>query len=307
MMIEQTIRTIRQMTAESWAEQINQQTAQTVDGIIATGRLLILAKAGLVHGEFLRLFSEHLINISERSARYLMAVARNAVLSNRQYLADLPLTATALYALSQISEETLRAAIADGRVSAALSPAQAAALRRACKAVAQAAAATPPPPERGKLDLSAAGKAARVIRVRDLAHDGYTSDQIAAELGLCAEHVMRLIKRHSIDYPAARSVQYSQRRIDSNVFVDRVATDVENMLAHLDLIDYPTLDGARLDEWIASLKAASSALTGLIRQLTHERDRYVATHEKPGGEIESQARADRPDACTGSAGGAAEI
>lgn len=290
-------------TAESWAEQVNWQAAKTVDAIVAVGRVLIAAKARLPHGEFLRMFTDGLIAMPPTTARRLMAIARHAVLANGAHLLVLPRNWTVLYELSKLPNETLRFAIAEGLVSPAMSKKQVLELRPAPppaqESVASVAVAVPR--ARTKAD-----RAARLDHIRQLAHDGYSPAQIGAAVGLHASTVPVLMREHGIECPAARTIDRAQRRIDSNRFVEQVATETENLTAHLDLIDFHALDRSRLGDWIASLNAAKSALRGLIRQLEQERDRHAVAQES-GREIESQASAHPRDASPARARGPAEI
>lgn len=60
----------------------------------------------LPHGAFLEMVEREL-PFSQRTARMLMAIGRNAVLSNRHHGADLPPSWRTLYELSRLPEERL--------------------------------------------------------------------------------------------------------------------------------------------------------------------------------------------------------
>ena len=72
------------LTVDHFAELITASWRKAVTSIIETGRLLIQAKAKLDHGEFLRMFSNRLVQGSvpfgPRTAEMLMTIARNELI-----------------------------------------------------------------------------------------------------------------------------------------------------------------------------------------------------------------------------------
>jgi hypothetical protein len=84
--------------------------------IVATGQAFIDAKAECDHGNFEKLFANHPkhvpepVNCNSRTARKLMAIARNAELSNRTHGSVLPSSWRTLYELSRIDPQGLKIA-----------------------------------------------------------------------------------------------------------------------------------------------------------------------------------------------------
>jgi hypothetical protein len=101
---------------------------KTVEGIFATGRALIAAKADLPHGEFLKMIDNDL-PFGGSMAEKLMAIARNQVLSNPEHIPSLPASWSILYALSLVGDSMLRAAIESGVVHPAMGVREAVRLR----------------------------------------------------------------------------------------------------------------------------------------------------------------------------------
>jgi hypothetical protein len=126
---------MKKTKAEYWAPKIHAEWRKSVDGILGVGRQLIGAKKECEHGEFLRLFKGHENAVSdpvpfcERSARMLMDVSSNPVLSNRNHGSDLPASWRTLYELTKLDDETLLAGIKAGEITPDMTRAEAAALR----------------------------------------------------------------------------------------------------------------------------------------------------------------------------------
>lgn len=100
---------------DDWANRITACWRQSVESIIATGRLIAEAKAVLEHGEYLVLTQEHL-PFGARTAQRLMAVAADVRLSNTTHASHLPPSWTALYEITRLDDETFEARIADGTI-----------------------------------------------------------------------------------------------------------------------------------------------------------------------------------------------
>lgn len=100
-----------------WASRIRPHLEQTVEGIVAVGRLLIEAKADLGHGQFMPLLAE--LGLSRQMANRFMRVANNSVIANRSPVGALPAAVSVLDTLTQLSDEDLDAAIDQGQVTPA--------------------------------------------------------------------------------------------------------------------------------------------------------------------------------------------
>lgn len=121
--------------ADYWAPRINAEWRKSVEGIVGVGRQLIAAKEACEHGEFLRLFKGHAEAVSdpvpftESTGRMLMAVASNEVISDREFVHDLPQSWGTLYELTKLDDEQIVAGIKAGEITAEMTRAQASALR----------------------------------------------------------------------------------------------------------------------------------------------------------------------------------
>ena len=100
---------------QSYADRIAATWQEVVESIIATGRLLIEAKAKLKHGEFGDMMQ--LVPFGERTAQMLMAIAANPVLSNTNHGSVLPPSWRTLYELSRFPDDLLLAKIEDHTIN----------------------------------------------------------------------------------------------------------------------------------------------------------------------------------------------
>jgi hypothetical protein len=125
---------MKKTKAEYWAPKIHGEWRKSIEGILGVGRKLIEAKAECEHGEFLRLFKGHENAVSdpvpfgEDAAEQVMKVAKNAVLSNSEFVRNLPQSWGTLYELTKLDDETLIAGIKAGEITPETTRAQAAAL-----------------------------------------------------------------------------------------------------------------------------------------------------------------------------------
>jgi Protein of unknown function (DUF3102) len=107
-------------TAERWAGQICTQLSKSVEAIIATGRLLVEAKADLDHGEWGRMFEAKLIPLSQDAAEMFMKIAQHPRLSNSEQVRNLPSSYTTLYELTKLPDKALDKAFKEGRITPAM-------------------------------------------------------------------------------------------------------------------------------------------------------------------------------------------
>ena len=126
---------MKRTTADYWAPRINAEWRKSVEGILNVGRQLIAAKEACEHGEFLRLFRGHEnavrdpVPFTESTGRMLMAVASNEVISNREFVHDLPQSWCTLYELTKLDDEQIIAGIKAGEITPDMTRAEASALR----------------------------------------------------------------------------------------------------------------------------------------------------------------------------------
>jgi hypothetical protein len=94
---------------DEWASRIAATWRGSVEAIIATGRMLLNSKSSLAHGQFESMIAEKL-PFGARTARALMQIARNPLLTDRQHVAVLPPHWGTLAALARFDTKTLEAA-----------------------------------------------------------------------------------------------------------------------------------------------------------------------------------------------------
>jgi hypothetical protein len=130
---------VKEPHAEHWAGQICTQLSKSAEAIIATGRLLVRAKADLPHGEWGRMFEEKLIPLSQITAGIFMQIANHRQLSDPVHVQDLPSSWGTLYELTKLPDRALDNAFKEGRITPAME-------RKEVKALMPVPAARPAPP-----------------------------------------------------------------------------------------------------------------------------------------------------------------
>lgn len=102
---------------------------QSLESVLEAGRQLVAAKAALAHGEF-EAMVEGDLPFGPRSARMLMAVAKDPRLSDRNHGSALPASWRTLYELSKLDGDSFQAALAAGTIKPDMERKEARALRR---------------------------------------------------------------------------------------------------------------------------------------------------------------------------------
>jgi Protein of unknown function (DUF3102) len=102
-------------SVDEWAEVIRADLRRSVESVIAAGRHLREAKEQVDHGEWTPLLDR--IGISGGTARKLMAIAADPVISDRSHVNVLPPSWGTLYALSLVPDDILKKKIADGTIT----------------------------------------------------------------------------------------------------------------------------------------------------------------------------------------------
>jgi predicted transcriptional regulator len=119
-------------------------------------------------------------------------------------------------------------------------------------------------------DYSRAGTQARRDRMRQLAAEGHTSRQIAAELGLTEHRVRAYLRKQRIAVPGD-VVTHGTRHLNSTRIMARIVADAEDLAAGANLIDFTTLDHTQFDDWITTLQHARHTLGTFIKRLMQEK------------------------------------
>lgn len=124
-----------------------------------------------------------------------------------------------------------------------------------------------------KLDRTRDGTQARREQMREMASAGYTSRQIASELGLSEQGCRATLREEGIDVPAD-AVAMKTRKHDAARIIEHIVIDAENLTADVHLIDFDALDGAQIAGWLKSLNDSRDKLGAFIRRLMKEQQKH---------------------------------
>ncbi len=106
----------------------------------------------------------------------------------------------------------------------------------------------------------------RYERVRELAAEGHTSAQIAAEVGMTEASLRESCRRRGIRIPADAVLGRSHKH-DPNRIVRETVHALEGAVVGLRLIDLDGLDRSEIGHWTASLTDSIRALNRLNKQM----------------------------------------
>lgn len=115
-------------------------------------------------------------------------------------------------------------------------------------------------------------RAAKADVIEDLASRGYTSRQMASQVGVLDGRVREIAREYGIDIPADRVVG-KQRRIDHTAAVESAVTELDNLVSSLSFIDFSEVDPSEAAEWAISLTDSLRLLnrfTKQIKEMTHD-------------------------------------
>lgn len=107
---------------------------------------------------------------------------------------------------------------------------------------------------------------AKATKAKQMAAEGYTSRQIAAEIGISVEHMSAYRRRHDFEVPADAVIGRS-RRVDSNRVVNESVQSLEGIVLGLALVDFDDLDPAQIDDWATSLTTSLRTLSKFSRRI----------------------------------------
>lgn len=113
-----------------FAQRIAARWSNTLESVLAAGRILGEAKEALPHGEFLGLVRGDL-PFGERTAQMLMRIAADKKITNAQHVSHLPPSWGTLYQLAQLDEASFAVALAEGRINPDMERKDAERLRKA--------------------------------------------------------------------------------------------------------------------------------------------------------------------------------
>lgn len=114
------------------------------------------------------------------------------------------------------------------------------------------------------VDLNSPG--GRRTRIRELAAQGYSSRQIADQIGMLAETVRRVARDMSVEISADKAIGKS-RRPDSNRIVEETVYALDGLRMGLELVDFGELDRSQIAHWSSSLKTSIRSLNRFLKEL----------------------------------------
>jgi ParB-like chromosome segregation protein Spo0J len=121
----------------------------------------------------------------------------------------------------------------------------------------------------GGPDKSRSAVKDRRDRMREMATEGYSSRQIAAEIGMSFDGCRAAMLSEGIDVPADKAVGKAKRH-DSNRIVGQIVMDAENLIEGVNLVDFADLDRSQIPDWLRSLQDSREKLGAFIRRLMKE-------------------------------------
>jgi len=104
---------------EYYVQQITAEWRKSVASILRQGKLLLAAQEELPHGQWEIMITQRL-PFGSGTARALMRIAENAVLSNRKFIDDLPSSWGTLERLARIPDAALEHLLEQGRINSDL-------------------------------------------------------------------------------------------------------------------------------------------------------------------------------------------
>lgn len=113
---------------------------------------------------------------------------------------------------------------------------------------------------------SRAAVEARVAKAKEMAEEGYTSRQIAEEIGIAVESMSDFRDRHGIEVPADKAIGKT-RLHNSTRILDETVTTLEAVAMSLNVIEVDQLDADQIEHWTASLTDSTRSLNRFIKKL----------------------------------------
>jgi hypothetical protein len=104
------------LEVSKWSRLICAAWQKSTAAIIEIGRLLIQARNGLEHGQWLKLVQAEL-PFNQGTAQRLMTIAQHPVLANTTHMSHLPPSWGTHYELTKLSEAQFKAKLSDGTIN----------------------------------------------------------------------------------------------------------------------------------------------------------------------------------------------
>jgi hypothetical protein len=111
----------------------------------------------------------------------------------------------------------------------------------------------------------------RVTRMKALAAEGYTSAQMAAELGIGVDHTRRQLKANGIVVPGDQVTMKRRKTVSPEQIIGRVVELVEGAASSLEMLDpadYQVLDDEDRANYARSMAASLRTLRSMHKELT---------------------------------------
>jgi transposase len=143
----------------------------------------------------------------------------------------------------------------------------------------------------------------RYSRMRQMAAAGYSSRQIAKQVGMTFASARSAMKIQGIVVPAD-AITGRTKRHNANRMVEQIVADAETLFEGADLIYFDTLQTQELPTWIRILEQSRERLGAFIRRLREEQQHVQAAQSQA---VQDSSGADRADASPARAADAAGI
>jgi transposase len=132
-----------------------------------------------------------------------------------------------------------------------------------------------------RIDTSHDAVARRRAAILDMADEGYTSEQIAARVGIGAQHVRDILQLCTGNRVlAADKAARRGKPLDGNRIVERIVMDAENLAEGFGFVDLRRVDIEKAPAWVVTLRAARRAIKEMEQALLAEHQRANRRQEK---------------------------
>lgn len=116
------------------------------------------------------------------------------------------------------------------------------------------------------IDKSQSATRGRERRLCELAQRGYTSDQIADDIGITRGAVGRIAQRLGVVVPAD-AVVGKRHGHDANRILSEMVYGLEAYAMSIDLIDVASIDADQLDQWATSIKKSVRSISQFLKEI----------------------------------------
>lgn len=119
-----------------------------------------------------------------------------------------------------------------------------------------------------KVDKSRDAVRERVDKTRSLADSGYTSAQIAEQVGMTVNGLKNMCRERNIDVPADAIVGKGGATVDTDRVIEQSIGTLEGVAMGLALIeDVPSLDAEKRLQWLEAIREPLSAINRFRKEL----------------------------------------